>query len=50
MNDAFAYLPHFEINCVEPDVEGIDFDGDIPKEIRSLIERENERHAQPLKE
>ncbi|KAI8543302.1 hypothetical protein RHMOL_Rhmol08G0206000 [Rhododendron molle] len=42
-----AYFPDFEINCVDPDDEEIDFDGDIPKEIRSLIEREDERHAQP---
>ncbi|KAI8530381.1 hypothetical protein RHMOL_Rhmol11G0053800 [Rhododendron molle] len=40
-----AYFPDFEINCVDPDDEEIDFDEDIPKEIRSLIEREDERHA-----
>ncbi|KAG5528960.1 hypothetical protein RHGRI_029577 [Rhododendron griersonianum] len=45
-----AYFPDFEINCVDPEDEEIDFDGDIPKEIRSLIEREDERHAQPVKE
>ncbi|KAI8550362.1 hypothetical protein RHMOL_Rhmol06G0099900 [Rhododendron molle] len=45
-----AYFPDFEINCVDPDNEEIDFDGNIPKEIRSLIEREDERHAQPVKE
>ncbi|KAG5524070.1 hypothetical protein RHGRI_030912 [Rhododendron griersonianum] len=46
----FAYFPDFEINCVDPDDEEINFDGDIPKEILSLIEREDERHAQPVKE
>ncbi|KAI8550532.1 hypothetical protein RHMOL_Rhmol06G0114400 [Rhododendron molle] len=51
MNDSsFDYLNDLSINCVDPDDEGIDFDGDIPKEIRALIEREDERHAQPLKE
>lgn len=35
----------FEINCVYPDDEGIELEGDIPKELRSLIEREDERHA-----
>ncbi|KAG5531685.1 hypothetical protein RHGRI_026341 [Rhododendron griersonianum] len=45
-----ASFPGFEINCVNPDDQEIDFDGDIPKEIRSLVKREDERHAQPIKE
>ncbi|KAG5564943.1 hypothetical protein RHGRI_000971 [Rhododendron griersonianum] len=45
-----AYSPVFEINCVDPNDEEIDFKGEIPEEIRSLIEREDERHAQPVKE
>ncbi|KAI8559871.1 hypothetical protein RHMOL_Rhmol04G0209100 [Rhododendron molle] len=51
MNDSSSdYFNDLYINYVDPDIEGIDFDGDIPKEIRALIEREDERHAQPLKE
>ncbi|KAI8542639.1 hypothetical protein RHMOL_Rhmol08G0153400 [Rhododendron molle] len=51
MNDSSSdYLHDLYINSVDPDNEGIDFDGDIPKEICALIEREDERHAQPLKE
>ncbi|KAI8530118.1 hypothetical protein RHMOL_Rhmol11G0030600 [Rhododendron molle] len=51
MNDSSSnYLNDLYINCVDPDDEGIDFDGDIPNEIHALIERENERHAKPLKE
>ena len=46
----FAYLAVSEINCVDPDDEEIEFEEEIPKELRSLIERENERHAQPIKE
>ncbi|KAH7836661.1 hypothetical protein Vadar_004049 [Vaccinium darrowii] len=46
----FAYLAVSEINCVNPDDDGIEFEEEIPKELRSLIERENERHAQPIKE
>lgn len=47
---ASDYFANFYINCVNPDNEGIDFDGNIPAELRSLIEREDEWHAQPLKE
>ncbi|KAI8549189.1 hypothetical protein RHMOL_Rhmol06G0007000 [Rhododendron molle] len=47
---ASDYFADFYINCVDPDDEGTDFDGNIPAELRSLIEREDERHAQPLKE
>ncbi|KAI8568216.1 hypothetical protein RHMOL_Rhmol02G0180800 [Rhododendron molle] len=51
MNEASSdYLHDVYINCVDPDDEGIDFDGDIPKEICALIEWEDESHAQPLKE
>ncbi|KAI8542928.1 hypothetical protein RHMOL_Rhmol08G0177900 [Rhododendron molle] len=51
MNESSSdYFHDLYINCVDPDDEGIDFDGDIPKEIHALIEREDERHAQPLKE
>ncbi|KAI8529896.1 hypothetical protein RHMOL_Rhmol11G0010400 [Rhododendron molle] len=32
-------------SSASPDDIGIDFDGDIHKEIRALIEREDERHA-----
>ncbi|KAH7838310.1 hypothetical protein Vadar_024854 [Vaccinium darrowii] len=46
----FAYLAVSEINCIDPDDEGIEFEEEIPKELRSLIEREDERHAQPIKE
>ncbi|KAH7834736.1 hypothetical protein Vadar_019075 [Vaccinium darrowii] len=46
----FAYLAVSEINCVDPNDEEIEFEEEIPKELRSLIERENERHAQPIKE
>ncbi|KAI8555050.1 hypothetical protein RHMOL_Rhmol05G0144200 [Rhododendron molle] len=51
MNESSSdYFNDLYINCVDLDDEGIDFDGDIPKEICALIEREDERHAQPLKE
>ncbi|KAI8560171.1 hypothetical protein RHMOL_Rhmol04G0235300 [Rhododendron molle] len=39
------YFADFYINCVDPDDEGIDFEGIVPAELRSLIKREDERHA-----
>ena len=42
------YFAGFYINCVDPDDEGIDFDGTILKEMCSLVEREDKRHAQPV--
>ena len=45
---ASKYFAGFYINCVDPDDEGVDFDGIIPKEMCSLAEREDERHAQPV--
>ncbi|KAI8551027.1 hypothetical protein RHMOL_Rhmol06G0153000 [Rhododendron molle] len=51
MDDSSSdYLHDLYINCVDLDDEGIDFNGNIPKEIYALIEREDKRHAQPLKE
>ena len=43
-------LLYFYINCVDPDDEGTQFSDDFLKELCSLIEREDERHAQLLKE
>ncbi|KAI8555209.1 hypothetical protein RHMOL_Rhmol05G0157100 [Rhododendron molle] len=47
---ASEYFANFYINYVNPDDEGTNFDGNIPVELHSLIGREDERHAQPLKE
>lgn len=46
----FAYLAVSKINCVDPDDERIEFEEEIPEELRSLIRREDKRHAQPIKE
>ena len=46
----FAYFAGLNINCVASSDEGEDFEEEIPKEIRALVEREDERHAQPVKE
>ena len=43
-------LLYFYINCVDPDDKGTQFNVDFLNELCSLIERENERHAQLLKE
>ena len=43
-------LLYFYINCVDPDDEGNQFNVDFLNELCSLIEREDERHAQLLKE
>ncbi|KAI8559189.1 hypothetical protein RHMOL_Rhmol04G0153600 [Rhododendron molle] len=43
------YFVGFYINCVDLDDEGIDFNGNIPKEMCSLTKRKDDRHAQPIK-
>lgn len=48
--DNFTYFAVSAINCIDPNSEETENDEEIPKELQTLLQKENERYAQPVKE